>query len=241
MDTNEPERAGMGKIRLLSAGAAHGLVRDLSERFEQDSGYEIDGDFGPVGPLHAKVRQGEPADVIILTSSLIADLARDGLVVDGSQADLGTVHAGIAVRAGDAAPPIGTAEELRDALLASDEIFFPDPEQATAGIHFAKVLRRLGSWEELSPKVRTCPSGARTMRALAASTGPRSIGSTQATEILAVPGVALVGPLPGDLGLSTIYTAALCPNARRPDGARALSALLRDDDTRDNRVRAGFV
>jgi molybdate transport system substrate-binding protein len=231
----------MGTIKILSGGAAHGLVCDLAERFEQQTGCKIDGEFGAVGVMEAKFRQGQPADMLILTSSSIANLAREALVVDGSQEDVGTVHAAIAVRTGDSAPPIQTAEDLRTAILAASEIFFPDPEQATAGIHFAKVLRTLGIWDEVSPHIRPFPNGAAAMRALAGSTSARPIGCTQATEILNTPGVTLVGSLPPGLGLATVYTAGLCANARRPDEARALISLLRDDSTRHNRERAGFA
>ena len=131
-----------------------------------------------------------------------------------------------AVRAGDAAPAVGDKAGLRAALLAADEIHFPDPEQATAGIHFAKVMRKLGIWDQVSAKLRTGPNGATAMKALASSKAARPIGSTQETEIRATPGVVLVAPLPPGCELVTTYTAAVTTSARAPQEARQLIALM---------------
>jgi molybdate transport system substrate-binding protein len=168
-------------------------------------------------------------------------LARRGHVVPGSAADIGTVLTAIAVRRDDPAPPIADAADLRAALLAGGEIYFPDPKLATAGIHFAGVLDRLGIAAEAAPRLRTFPNGATAMRALAASTGQRPIGCTQVTEILATPGLRLVAPLPGELRLATVYTAAVCTKAGLSEQARALVGLLGGPAARESRQRAGFV
>ena len=106
---------------------------------------------------------------------------------------------GVAVRAGDPAPAVGDAAGLRAALLAADAIYFPDPKLATAGIHFAKVLERLGIGADVAARLQPHPNGATAMRALAQSGAARPIGCTQVTEILSTPGVTLVGPLPEGL------------------------------------------
>lgn len=231
----------MSDLKLLSGGAAHGLVHALTPRFEGETGYGIDGTFDAVGAIAAKLRAGAPADLLILTSALIETLTREGFVAGGSAADVGTVHTAIAVRAGDPVPSIGDAIGLRAALLDADAIYFPDPKQATAGIHFAKVMRDLGVWDEVEPRLRTFPNGSTAMRELAAATGERSIGCTQVTEILNTPGVTLAATLPHDYELATVYTAAVCARAASPSEARRLVALLTGAGARDARERAGFV
>jgi molybdate transport system substrate-binding protein len=150
------------------------------------------------------------------------------------------VRTGVAVRAGDASPDAGTAEGLRAALRSADAIFFPDPQRATAGIHFAQVLQRLGLADETAGKLSTHPNGATAMRELAKAGGARPIGVTQITEILNTPGVALVGPLPREFELATVYTAAVCTRAAAPDAARRFVALLSAEQTRTVRETAGF-
>jgi molybdate transport system substrate-binding protein len=229
------------KLAILSGGAAQGLVAGLAPRFEAETGCGIDGTFGAVGAMREKLLAGAPADLLILTRTLIAELASQGHAVPGSAVDIGTVATAVAVRSGGAAPALGDAAALRAALRAADEIYFPDPRQATAGIHFAGVLDRLGITAEVAPRLRTFPNGVTAMRALAASESAHPIGCTQVTEILAVPGVTLVAPLPDPLGLATVYTAAVATKAALPDKARALSALLARNETRAERERAGFA
>src|SRR5262249_29056749 len=131
-------------VKLLSGGAAQGLVTALAPQFKAATGAEIDGIFGAVGAMRDKLIAGAAADMLIHTSALIADLTRTGHVVADSAADLGAIATGVAVRAGDPAPAIGDADAMRAALRGADGIYFPDPKLATAGIHFAKVLERLG-------------------------------------------------------------------------------------------------
>ena len=100
------------------------------------------------------------------------------------------------MRSGQTKPDTSTPEALKAALLAADAIYFPDPLRATAGIHFADVMRQLGIHDELAPRFRTFPNGATSMWALAASNAPRLIGCTQVTEINHTEGVVLVGALP---------------------------------------------
>lgn len=231
----------MKTLRILSGGAAQGLVEMLRPAFETATGCTIDGTFGAVGAMRARLLAGAPADLVILTRALIDDLAKDGHVAAASAADLGTVETAIAVRRGEAPPGVADADALRAALLAADEIHFPDPEQATAGIHFAKVLRDLGIWNDVASRLKTAPNGATAMRALATSAGRHPIGCTQATEILSTPGISLVAPLPPGCALATVYTAATAAKARLPAETAQLVRLLTDSAGREHRRQLGFV
>jgi molybdate transport system substrate-binding protein len=223
------------KLVVLSGGAAEGLVAALAPSFEAEAGCEIDGTFGAVGAMRDRLLAGAPADVLILSRALIDELARQGHAVPGSVVDIGTVATAIAVRSGDSAPPVGDAAGLRAALLAAGEIHCPDPRRATAGIHFAGVLDRLGIAGEVTARLRTHPNGMTAMRALAAAAAERPLGCTQVTEIVATPGVTLVAPLPDEFGLRTVYTAAVCARAVRPAEAGALVGLLTGAAAREER------
>jgi molybdate transport system substrate-binding protein len=228
------------RLHVLSGGAAQGVVAALSGEFRAATGYEIDGNFGAVGAVKEKLLAGAPADVLILTRALIDELSDAGQVVAATRADMGRVRTGVAVRAGDSLPGVGTPAQLRDALRAADAIFFPDPQRATAGIHFAQVLARLSISAEVAGRLSTHPNGATAMRELAKATGSRAIGVTQITEILNTPGVTLVGPLPREFELATTYTAAVATRAAAPDAARRFVALLGAEEQRPLRERAGF-
>jgi molybdate transport system substrate-binding protein len=229
------------QLRILSGGAANGLVSALGSRFKQETGADIDGTFGAVGAMRDRLVGGASADMLILTSALIAELTRAGHVAAGSAADLGAIATGVAVRSGDPAPAIDGADALRAALRAADGIYFPDPKLATAGIHFAKVLERLGIAEEVAPRLRTFPNGQTAMAALAALEGGRPIGCTQITEILNTKGVALVGNLPPEFALATVYTLGICTRAQSPELARRFAALLTGEDSHELRRKLGFA
>jgi molybdate transport system substrate-binding protein len=217
----------MKSLRILSGGAAHGLIERIRPAFEAETGCTIDGTFSAVGAMRDKLLAGEPADVMILSRALIDELARSGHVVASSVTNIAKVATAIAVRRGDPLPDVLTADGLRAALAGADAIHFPDPAQATAGIHFAQVIRKLGLWDDVAARLRLAPNGATAMHALADSTDRRPIGCTQETEIRATPGVALVAPLPPGCDLVTTYTAAVTTSARAPAEAARFIARAR--------------
>lgn len=231
----------MPALKLLSGGAAHGLVAAVTPEFTARTGCSIDGTYGAVGIMAGKLRDGEAVDVMILTATLIAQLAKEGLVVAGSVADIGVVETAIAVRSGDAAPPIADEQATRAAFLAADAIYVPDIVSSTAGAHVAKVLRQLGIFGEVEGRLKVYANGATAMRELAGSKASRPIGCTQTTEIIITPGLALGGVLPASCALATVYTAAVTSRAGDAASAQVLIDILASGDRRDARQRAGFL
>jgi molybdate transport system substrate-binding protein len=231
----------MGQLNLLSAGAAHGLVASLAPDFKNKTGFEINGEFGAVGGMANKLRQGVAADLIILTSALVAKLAAENLVVSSTIKDVGLVETALAVRSGDPKVSARTADELRAAFVAADAIFVPDIEASTAGIHVAKVLAQLGVADEVATRLKVYPNGATAMRELAVSSSKRPIGCTQSTEIIATKGAELSGSLPSGCELVTTYAAAVTRGAAHGDEARALIGLLTAAEAAEARRNAGFL
>ncbi|OAF01195.1 molybdate ABC transporter substrate-binding protein [Bradyrhizobium centrolobii] len=231
----------MTTLNILSGGAAQGLVRGLSEAFKAQTGFGIDGEFGAVGIMADKLRASAPADLVILTRTLVAKLAAEQLVTPASIADIGQVETALAVRASDPKVAVRTEADLREVLRAADAIFVPDTKASTAGMHVAKVLDQLGIAYEVASRLKIYPNGATAMRELAASTAQRPIGCTQATEIIATDGIVLSGSLPPGCELVTMYTAGVTTRATHPAEARALIALLAGADQRELRRRVGFA
>jgi molybdate transport system substrate-binding protein len=227
-------------LAVLCAGAAKGLVAAVEPAFTTETAAAIVGTFGAVGALREKLVAGAPCDAIVLTAALIDALDKDGHVVPGSAVPLGTVRTGIAVRAGEPWPGIHDAAALRSALLGASRLMFPDPQRATAGIHFVDVLRRLGIHDEVAVRCATFPNGATAMRALAEMRERGAIGCTQVTEINYTQGVALVGPLPAGFDLATVYTAAVCTSARDRALALCFVRMLGGAESRELRLRGGF-
>ncbi len=199
---------GTVTLKLLCAGAAQGLVTTLAPRLLAEAGATIGGRFGAVGAMKEALLASEPCDMMVTTQAMVDALVAEGRLRADGLASLGRVRTGVAVRAGTPHPDVSTPEALAAALRAADTVYCPDPERATAGIHFMSVLRGLGLDVALAPRLRTFPNGATAMRELAASDAANPIGCTQATEILYTPGVDLVAMLPRRFELATVYTAA---------------------------------
>lgn len=225
---------------MLGGGAAKGLVTQLQDRFSAKTGFTIEGGFGAVGAMRDRLLAGEACDLVILTQALIGQLARDGHVDARTATPLGTVKTGVAVKSGEAAPDVGTAAGLKSALLAATGIYLPDPVKATAGIHFMKVLNSLGIDAELALRLRPYPNGETAMREMSQCGERGLVGCTQVTEIRYTPGVQLVGLLPPEFELATVYTAAVCTRAQQPAAAADLIALLAGAEAASLRAAGGF-
>lgn len=231
----------MSALNILSGGAAHGLVKSLAAAFKAKTGLDIEGEFGAVGAMADKLRGGMPTDIVVLTSALIADLARENLVTSASISDVGLVETAMAVRSGDPLVVATDTASLRAAFLGADAIFVPDTKASTAGIHVANVLAQLGIADEVAAHLQIHPNGATAMRYLAASKAVRPVGCTQSTEIISTEGVVLSGSLPPGCELATVYTAAVTTSAAHAAQAQMLIELLSGAAQRQQRESAGFI
>ena len=231
---------GPEDLYVLSAGAARGLVEAMAPRFLAETGVALRTTFGAVGTIREKLLAGDRCDALILTEAMIDELSATGRVVAATRAALGRVRTGIGVRTGDALPDITSRAALERSLRAATDIFLPDPQRATAGIHFARVLQQLGIHGETAPRLRPYPNGAAAMTAMAQSTGMSPIGCTQITEIKHTDGVTLVGLLPQEFELTTVYSVAVSADTRHLETARRFARLLCGSEAENVRAQAGF-
>lgn len=230
----------MLKLSILSGGAAAGVVNGIRAEFEKKTGCQVVATFSAVGAMRDLLLSGEPCDLIILTKSLIDHLVQAGRVVQDSSASLGIVRTGVAIKVGEPIPSIATRDELLEAFKKARGIYFPDPEKATAGIHVASVIKRLGLQDEKRAAWRIFPDGATAMAAMADSTEKDLIGSTQVTEINITPGVQFIGMLPKEFELATDYCVGICTDAKQADLARNFASLLTSLETEELRKKIGF-
>lgn len=229
------------EISLLSGGAAQGLVRQLAPVFEAAQTVRLQATFGAVGAMQQLLLNGAPCDVLILTQALVEGLIAGGHARAGTARALGSVMTSVAVKAGQPHPVIQDADSLRTALRKANGIYFPDPQLATAGIHFMKVLNLLGVAQELADRLRVYPNGATAMKAMAACEDSQVIGCTQVTEILITEGIECVADLPEGLGLATLYTAAVSTASPHAETAALFIEALTGPALQAQRRQAGFL
>ncbi len=195
--------------------------------------------FDTVGAVRDAVLAGEPADLVLLSTAALDALQAAGRVVPHGRVTLGRTGVGLAV-AHNAAPLDTTTQEALAATLRASQgvIAMADPERgATAGIHFRAVLQRLDLWDVLQPTLKSFPTGIVAVAEVAA--GRAVIGVSQASEIVAAPGVRLGGTLPDVLQLFTTYAAAATPAAA--EAAGAWLALFRSPAGRAAFIESGFT
>ena len=229
----------MADLKVMSAGAVESMVTALGKEFERDGGNKLTLVFNTAGSLRERLKNGEAADLVILSQSAIASLDAPGMFVPGSVTDLGRTVTGVAIRAGAVAPDISTPQAFRAALLAARSVGYTDPKAGgSSGTFFAGLLERLGIAEAVNKKAVLGKRGYEVAQAVV--DGRAEIGTTFISEILTVPGAKVVGPLPGELHNVNTYTAAIPAGSAHVDAARALLRALSDPATAARWIAAGL-
>jgi molybdate transport system substrate-binding protein len=217
--------AQAAEIRLLSAAAMQTVFGMISNEFERTSGHKLVFAYTTMGAITQRVLAGETADLIVGSTQSMERLAQDGRIDPASRVTIARVGIGAVVPTGTAKPPIGSADELRRALLAASTVVYAFPAGGgAAGVHIAKVIDRLGIAEQLKTKTRFGQGGDVTEVTLAQ--GPGAFGMTQISEIVHKPGADYVGPFPTELQNYTGVTIGTPAGAQPSEAVKALVAFL---------------
>jgi molybdate transport system substrate-binding protein len=215
------------EIRVLSANVFTGVLDELVSGFERTSGHKVTVVFGTAGTIRNRVQTGEFADVTILPRPMLDELLRQGKITAGSIIDLAHSAVGVAVRSGTSKPDIGTVVAFRRALLAAASISYADPTRGGAtGVLVTRVLDRLGASEDVKPKTKFPPPGRFAVELVA--NGEAEIALAQPMEVLAQPGVELVGLMPTELQdpANFTFSAGIIAVAKEIKAARTLIQFL---------------
>ena len=222
-------------VRVVSAVGMRQVIADLEPRFEQATGYKLQVFFGSGAAIVKRLEEGEHADVVMLPRSGVDRLGDGGKLLTGSVVDLAMSHVGAAVREGAPEPDISTPEAFKRAMLAAQTVACPDPALGgSSGVHIAKVFEQLGIAEAMKSKLVLVgtPDQAETMPGHLVARGEAEIGLHQLQELLAVPGIKVIGPLPGDLHGTFLFSAAVMADAVDVKAAKALVEFLTTPEAR---------
>ena len=231
--------ASAAEIKILAPIPLQGVLEDLAPRFEKASGHKVSITFGLGVKLTKRMEDGEAADLFLGTRGNINGLIKAGRLVPGSDVTLARSSVGIAVRKGAPKPDISTPEALKRALIAAKSISYSNPAfGGVSGVHFSKVIERLGLVEEMKPKTRFPPEGGFAARLLA--TGEAELAVQLISELILVSEAEVIGPLPGDLQGSTIYAVAIPSAANQPEAARAMIKYLQSPEATTIMKAKGF-
>lgn len=213
------------EIRVYCTFGLRSIILELAGPFQRESGHTISFQFDATPGVKARIVSGEVADVVLIARAIADDLQAAGhLPVQGIH-DVARSGIGVAIKAGAAKPDISTPEAFKTALLAAKSVVYTDPASGGAsGVHFANVVEKLGVSAQMQPKSLLNIGSYNSDLVVS---GESELAIQQIAEILPVKGVELLGPLPGDLQLMTVFVAAIGRTSEVPDAARDLIGYLK--------------
>jgi molybdate transport system substrate-binding protein len=219
--------ASAADLKLLTAGAFKSVARELVPEFEKKTGHKVTVENDTAGGLARRIGGGEYFDVVVLPPAALAPLL-GSKAVESSVKPLARVGIGVAIKQGAPLPDISTVDAFKQTLLAARAIAYTDPASGgTAGTYLAKLFEKMGIADELKPKSVLVKGG---LAAEKIVSGEATIAMQPASELLAVPGVVLVGPIPLEVQTCIIYAGAVSAAARDRGAADALLAALHGPD-----------
>jgi molybdate transport system substrate-binding protein len=231
--------AHAAEVTVLSGGAVKSAFTAATDAWSKQAGHKVNATFAPAGELRKKVGAGETADILIVPSENLAEYEKAGAVLPATRRDLGTVAIAVAVRKGAAKPDISTPEALKRTLQQAKSLTYMDPTRGTSGKHVDEsVLPKLGIRDEVRAKTTFGEGG---YIADKVAKGEVELALHQMTEMLPVPGIDIVGPLPKELQKETVYSAVIMKGAKNPKDAEALLAYLVSPEGRKAFLERGFT
>ena len=214
------------EVRVMISGGLTAAYNALVPEFERQTGNKVITAYGPsmgttVNAIPVRLGRGEPADVLIMVGYALDDLAKQGKVIPDSRVELVKSPIGVSVKAGAPKPDISSAEAVKRTLLAAKSIGYSD---SASGVYIStEMFQKLGIAEQMKDKAKKIP--AEPVAGVVAR-GDAEIGFQQISEMLPVPGIDIVGPLPPDLQKITVFSAGIATVSNEPDAGKALIKFL---------------
>ena len=218
--TDEPHIKN-AEIRLFSTLAAMAAIEALTPAFEREIKIRLASEFGPTAALLKRIRAGEMADLVILTDEAVGDLTNEKILTPGRSVALAVSRVGMAVRAGAPKPKIDTVENLIATLRSTRSV--AHSKIGASGIFFAGLLQRLGIAKEIEDRTIVVSEG---FTASLLIDGRTELAVQQISELMAVPGIDIVGALPPGAESITRFSAGVFSGAaQKPEVATVIAML----------------
>lgn len=213
-------------LKVMSSGGFYSALEELGPLYQQKTGKEvilISGSSMGSSPtsIPTRLKQGEEADVLCMAGPELDKLIAAGFAVPGSRVDLVLSKIGIAVRAGDSKPDISTTEAVINTLRAAKTIGY---SASASGTYLSQDLfPRLGIWDEIKDKAKEV---VKDRVASWIARGDLEIGFQQVSELLAIPGIDLVGTLPADIQKVTVFSSGIAVSSKQVEEAKLFVKFL---------------
>ena len=220
--------AGAADIKVIASNGVRASLEELAPAFERETGNKVALEFGLAAVLRRQIEAGEAFDLAILTRVGVDDLVKAGKVDGNSRAPIARSGVGIGIRKGAPRADIATTDALMRAMLAASSVSWA--KEGASGVHFASVLQRIGIADRMKPKETLVDTGAEVGKLLAS--GQVQYGALLVNELMTLPGVEVLGPLPPDLQSYVVFTAGVASASGSPQAAAALVRFLQSPASR---------
>jgi len=218
--------ANAAEIKALISTALKAPFEEIAAQFEKTTGHKVTAAYGPTGGLAKRIADGEAADMVVLGSQT-SELMQQGKLAAGSNTDIARGMIGAGVMKGAPKPDISSEAAFKAALLSAKSIAVTDPASGGgSGVYFGKLFDQMGLTQTLKPKLKLAAGGPNGYAATFVARGEAEFALQPIPELMAVPGIEVVGPLPGAFQNVTTYTASIPVTAKEADAARALIKAL---------------
>jgi molybdate transport system substrate-binding protein len=224
-----------GRITGLSSMATRHVLADLAKAYELMNGTRVD--IRSMGGVEAAklVRTGEPVDIVVLASKVMASLEAEGHIVKGSIRDFARSEIAIAVPAGAPRPQVASEQAVRQVMLEARRICY---STGPSGDHLKALCQKWGVTESVIGRALMAPPGVPVASLVAR--GDADLGFQQLSELIGQPGIEILGPLPPEIQAVTIFSAGLSSASREREAARAVVAYMASAETGDAKRRHGM-
>jgi molybdate transport system substrate-binding protein len=228
----------LADIHVMTGGAPKEVLGVLTPQFEKQTGHKVHFTYIVIAAMQQKLGSGEKPDMVLMPVPAIEARVKDGILRGDARAALGTVRIALVVRAGMAAPDISTLDNFRQVMLAAKSVVHSNPAATPSGGHLAKVWEQLGIADAMKPKLtfrNALDGGAESVRS-----GEAEIGLYPMSEVIAEKGIKVVGLIPSEVQLNTVYGAAVLTANVAPEPATAFVKFLADPANAHHWKDGGF-
>lgn len=214
------------EIRVMTSGAFTAAYRELIPQLEALTKKKLVTAATSIGTgetsIPNRLRRGETVDVVIVADGVLVGFIKEGLIVAESYTPVARSAIGVAVRAGAPKPDLSTVDALKRTLLQAKSIAY---SASVSGDYLTTELyQRLGIADQVMSKSRRIEGGERVGAVVAR--GEAEIGFQQISELLPVPGIDHVTPLPPEVQKVSIFSAGVARSTRDADAAHAVIKFL---------------
>ena len=225
-------------IHVMTGGAPKEVLAVLTPEFEKRTGHKLHFTYIVIAAMQQKLAAGEKPDMVLMPVPAIDARVKDGILRDDARAALGTVRIALVVREGAAAPDIATLDNFKQAMLEAKSVVHANPAATPSGAHLGKAWEQLGIADAMKPKLtfrNALDGGAESVRK-----GEADIGLYPMSEVIHEKSVKVVGLIPQDVQLNTVYGAAVLTANGAPEPAIAFVKFLADPSNARHWKDGGF-